>query len=370
MPKELNDLIVESRKNLDYFWKEVEGLAREGRLFDTVADEPLRDAIQRAINSNTKTYRYVLPAQVVAKLTDGSLDCRCLQVLRGGSGAFDARSVCHSVIVPFDQQNDFVLGGSPEPYVNNPLRQPEVTPQYRHKQKDKRGWDDLCLVLESVEDKNDPAFTQIVFKQTLIEIYKRLAGVRVVYPVPRRVSFRQGLRLIERFITGQSGGERVQVVASALFLTIGQRFSLYADVRRANINAADASSGQVADLECVSSDGEIVLAVEVKDRDLTVSQIQDKLAGMRAQKVTEILFIAQQGVAKGDEEQASALIEKEFVSGQNIYIFDLLKLLSSILALLGESGRKMFLDFVGQELDRHRSDIAHRRAWANLLSQV
>jgi hypothetical protein len=176
--------------------------------------------------------------------------------------------------------------------------------------------------------------------------------------------------VIEKFIAEQSGGERVQAVSAALFLTVGKRFNLYTDVRRAKVNAADASSGQVADLECVSKAGDIVLAVEVKDRDLTISQIKSKLPNMRARKVTEILFIAQQGIAKGDKEEVAELVSKEFSSGHNIYVFDLRGFSFSILALLGEDGRREFLDYVGRELDLYKSEITHRRAWANLLSEL
>lgn len=98
---------------------------------DWLDDGALIESIHRAINSATKSYHYVLPTQLIAKLADPSLDCRCLQVARGGQGAFDARTIAHKVVVPFDQSNNNVLGGSPEPYVNNPLRVPEVSAQYR-----------------------------------------------------------------------------------------------------------------------------------------------------------------------------------------------------------------------------------------------
>ncbi len=369
MPKELKNLIEESERKINSLWKEIESLAQKGILPDESVEETIKEAIRRSVNSATKTYRYVLPTQLVAKLVDTSLDCRCLQVVRGGRGAFDARSLCHSVIVPFDKHNDFVLGGSPEPYVNNPLRQPEVTPQYRHKQKDKIGWDDLCMVLDSVEKRKTKTYTRKILKQTLVEIYRRLASVSVIYPIPKRISLRQCMSLVEMFVSEQSGGDRLQAVASALFLAIGKRFSLYSEVRRGNINAADASSGQIADLECIAESGEIALAVEVKDRELTINQIRGKLPSMRAKRVAEILFIAQRGIADGEEGDVATLIEKEFVSGQNIYVFESMNLTQSFLAILGENGRRVFLELVAQELDTYRSDITHRRAWANLLSQ-
>jgi hypothetical protein len=147
-------------------------------------DPKLTQAVSLCINSSTKTYRYVLPTQVLSKVTDPSLDSRCLQASRGGPGAFDARSVAHEVIVPFDQDNENVLGGSQEPYVNNPLRVPEVSAAYRGAQRDKPGWDLLCLVLNAVEDRRDKEFTRLVLRQILTEIYRRLSTVRVVYGVP------------------------------------------------------------------------------------------------------------------------------------------------------------------------------------------
>jgi hypothetical protein len=41
-----------------------------------------------------------------------------------------------------------------------------------------------------------------------------------------------------------------------------------------------------------------------------------------------------------------------------------------IMILLGEAGRVDFVDRVGKELDRVHSDIAHRKAWAELLKRV
>ena len=43
------------------------------------------------------------------------------------SGAYDARTVCHKVIVPFEMEVlDKALGGSNEPFLNKPARFPEL----------------------------------------------------------------------------------------------------------------------------------------------------------------------------------------------------------------------------------------------------
>lgn len=74
MPQENKDLVEKCRALLGQLWSEIEGLANQGMLVDVVGDPALRGAIQRSIASDTLTYRYVLPTQVLAKLADASLD--------------------------------------------------------------------------------------------------------------------------------------------------------------------------------------------------------------------------------------------------------------------------------------------------------
>src|SRR5690242_17846258 len=97
------DLISACATALEHAWAEVVAYGSTGTLSDALSDSGLRDAIGRSVNSGTVTYRYVLPTQLLAKVADPSLDCRSVQVAAGVPGAFDARSLCHKVIVPFDR---------------------------------------------------------------------------------------------------------------------------------------------------------------------------------------------------------------------------------------------------------------------------
>lgn len=364
------DLIAEGTKSLNRLWSETIDQAEKNKLQNSLSDADLINIIQVCVNSKTKTYRYVLPTQLIAKLVDPSLDCRCLQALRSGSGSFDARTVAHQVIVPFDQANEGVLGGAPEPYVNNPVRVLEVSEQYRAPQKNKDDWDKLCKVLSLIQNRNSRKFTEAILKQVLAEIYRRLEGVRVVYPTPSRISLAKCLKLITDYLGEQSGGDRLLALSSALFAVIGKRFRLYSNVRRAKITASDLATGLLADLECVTDKDKIVLTVEVKDKELTISQMRGKIRTIREKQVSEIFFIAQRGVAQDDKGQIRELIDKEFVSGQNIYITDMISLGQATLALLGDAGRKDFLREVGNHLESYKSDINHRRAWATLLASI
>lgn len=331
--------------------------------------QELKELFIACLTSKIKTYHYVLPTQLLGKSVISSLDCHSLQAAYDAEGSFDARTIAHGVIVPFDRQNHNVLGGSPEPYVNNPLRCPAVTEAYRSQQKNKQDWDNLIRVLDMIENKNNEQFTKQAFDQLLVEIYKLLAAVNVIYPTPNRISLHQTIELISQFIASKSGGDRIEAVCAALFKTIAKQFDLFDEVKRGKINAADASSGMVADIECWL-EGRIVLLVEVKDRFLTLTQLDSKLDIARSQTISEILFLAEQGLDKADEQKITERIRHEFSSGQNVYISNFLDFSTGIFILLKEKGRVLFLSKIGKELDITNSAIVHRKAWSGLLKAV
>ncbi len=132
-------LVEAAAATLQEIWASVLSAAKDGPPSDAIEEDDggLLESIRLSVNSNTKTYRYVLPTQLLAKIADPALDCRSLQAGADRTGSFDARTIAHQVIVPFDQSNDRVLGGSPEPYVNNPVRVPEVSEQYRSAQRNR-----------------------------------------------------------------------------------------------------------------------------------------------------------------------------------------------------------------------------------------
>jgi len=351
-------------KKWQHICKETEEKAGNEPLGDKFKE--IKSLIVDCLTSNTKTYHYVLPTQLLSKCVNHNVDIHSIQTAYGKKGAFDARTIAHGAIVPFDKTNYNVLGGSSEPYVNNPLRCPAITAAYRSQQKNKTDWDKLITVLDFIESKNNKKVTQSVFDQVLFEIHKLLTDVRILYPTPNRISLNQTIQIVSQFTADKSGGDRIEAVCTALFRTIGKQFNLFDEVKREKVNAADASSGMVADIECWLN-GTIVLLIEVKDRSLTLIQLDSKLDIARSRKVSEILFLAEQGIEKAEKEKAEKRIRDEFVSGQNIYVSNFIGFSTGVLILLGEKGRVQFLSQIGDELDRTNSAIVHRRAWANFL---
>ena len=355
-----------AKQILDNRWRAIKKLS-EIEDFGIGIPSDIRQAISSSVNSRTKSYRYVLPAQILAKLTDSLLDCRCVQEGSGRKGSFDARSFCRKTIVEFDRENDNVLGGSGDPYVNNPLRIPAITVEHRSAQKDSEGFDKLCLVLEFVEE--NPKVVCKIFDLVLQAVWGRLQKVSIVYPVPNRVSLEQVQDLLGKFLQERTGGVRLQCISVALFQTIGECFHLFHQVLARRVNVADSQTGSAADLECLSARGEVVLAVEVKDRQLTLIDMQDKLQTAREMGIRALIYLVRGGVRSHDAEQVAETSRREFSAGQNVYVCEYENFLNSVLILFQEQGRRRMLQFIGKQLNEH-ADLTHRQAWRDFLCSI
>ena len=299
------------------------------------------------------------------------LDCLRLQKRKGDPSdltGWDARSLGSKVVASFNQRQENILGTSSDPYVGNPMRIPRMVRDDQSK-KDVTGWNTLVEVLEQVESRGDPDFTEAVFRQVLLEMFRRQKSLRFAYPLPPRISLEGALSLAQRFLGEKSGGDRSLALCGAIFDAIGIHFGLYAKVDRARINASDKATGQAADLECVNAEGKVVLAVEVKDRTITLTDVEGTLRKCRQRKIKDIFF-ATPGVKADEQPALDERIARAFASGQNLYVFDFSEFARSVLALGGEPIRITFLQKVGEHLDLWNTQPSHRQAWKRLLESV
>lgn len=355
---------------LEELWLSVSVTAEANPNLQYLEDPLLRSAISAGINHPQVSYRFCLPVQLLGKLTNPALDCLSLQ--RGKSDqettSWDARTLASKIIAPFNLRQESVLGSSGDPYVGNAMLIPRMIRDDVSK-RDIPNWNMLIGVLETVQKRSDVNFTEAVFRQCLLEIHQRQQGLRFSYPIPPRVSLSTTLALSQQFLAEKSGGDRALALAGALFDVIGVHFHLFAQVNRARINASDESSGQAADLECVNEQGEIVMAVEVKDRALKLADVEGTITKTRHRAIHDVLFTVPR-VDPSDAEKVNTRIATAFAGGQNLYVADFFDLGRVVLALGGEPIRVLFLRKVGEHLDFWNTQPSHRQAWKRLLQSV
>lgn len=344
------------------------------RLLDEIWDSVLNDESQTApasirelVNSDWTAIRFCLPTQLLGKLTDNKLDALCLQ--RGNTAVednrWDPREFAKKIIAPWDRSNQSVLGGSADPYVGNPLRRPRLDSGL-DQMADREQWDRLCEVLRDVEHTSRPEHTKQVLTQVLIAIRDRLRDFTFVYALPSRVSLKQAESLVDGFLKEKSGGDRGLAIAAALFETVRERLQIYKEVRRSVINAADAVTKSVGDLECIDHEGKLVLAVEVKERKIGDDDVHIAIAKTREFAVRELIFCCE-GITPADQAAVEATFATAWALGTNLYQVTIKELMRGILPLLGEDGIKTFVTHVGRQLDAFSTQPKHRKAWKSLL---
>ena len=335
-----------------------------------VPDEDVDPAIHELITCQVVSIRYALLTQLLGKALDSSRDA--LSIQRGdtttaeAAGRWDARSFCSSNVVPWVSESGQVLGTSPDPYVNNPLRRARLDGGHEPV-RNRNLWDNLVALLAEVQEQDNPEFTESLLRSCLASLASLYRQLTVEFDVPQRISLEATAKLVADYLREQSGGERPQIVTAALMRTIGDRFGIFDRVTRLGINEADSAADSPGDILCYYQDS-LVLAVEVKDRILELHDIETAIGKARRSGATEILFTT--ATTQASEPLLSDRMEREFALGINVYRLSIDTLLRVALSIAGESSRVQFLALVGEELNDRVTQPAHKLAWQGLLQNI
>ena len=333
-------------------------------------DAAIDDTIHELITCRIVSIRYALLTQLLGKATDSTRDA--LSIQRGdvadaeSDGRWDARSFCSANVVPWVSKSGQVLGTSPDPYVNNPLRRARLD-SGQEPVRNRTLWNKLIALLTEVQKRNNPEFTLFQLRSCLVSLASVYRQLTVEFDVPQRISLEATAKLTADYISEQSGGERPQIVAAALLRTIGDGFGIFDRVSRQGINEADSASDSPGDILCYFQ-GNLVLAVEVKDRNLELHDVETAIGKARRSGVTEILFTT--ATTQATEPLISDRVDREFALGINVYQLSIDALLHVALSIAGEDSRVKFLTLVGEELNDRVTQPVHKLAWQELLESL
>jgi len=327
------------------------------------------------VDSNVVAIRYAIITQLLGKFADHQRDALCLQ--RGkaqGPGAekyWDPRGFCSRVVVPWVQNTSNVLGTSSDPYVSKPLRRSHLKERF-DSLRDKDKWVSLLNVLEDVETRNSRVFTEKQLQRCLHSIARRFSRLSIKYPIPNRISLSQTQNIVSQFLQHGSGGEKPLIVTTALICAFNERFSLFSRIDSQKINQADVASGVPGDILCYQNHGDeeiLQLAIEVKDRKLTITELDSTIGKARRSRLTEILFVTR-GIDESEKEEIVSRIGREWAQGTNVYDLTLQDLIRVIFSIAGEKCRIDFLHAVGNQIDEKASQPDLKSEWADLLNSL
>ena len=316
--------------------------------------------IDPLVNSSVQSIRYALLTQVLGKIEDPKRDILALQKEGGRDGydGWDARSFCKDVIVPWTESTRNIIGASTDPYVSNPLRRERLDGDSSTRDKDQ--WKDLVRFLGRLNDVGNEG-PRDALRRILEGVYRMGLRNKVEYHVPEIISFDGLCDMVRSLLEDGSGGYRPQAVCAALMRAIGSAFGIFDEVKVQGINEPDAQSGSFGDITC-SKDGGVRLVIEVKDRELKITDYHAGIAKIRGHGICDLLFAAP-GMDPADRQIIRSYVEKTLTEdGISICRANVMSLIESTMALMGLGMRLSFIRNVCDELDSN-GQYEDRKRW-------
>jgi hypothetical protein len=227
------------------------------------------EGIKRILEGKHKTYKYVLVNGLLAKAVNGNINALALQAGAPIQGAYDARSLCHNVLVPFER--DFLhstLGGSNEPFLNKPARFTHLDKTNAVRRGEDKETLELLIDVLSAIDTSAEAMAYLScaleFLSQRIEEIRELQDRKIKYS-PTLVEIYE---FILRFLEKPSEGEAPAIVVGAVEKIYHRRFATNFQVVVHKVNQSGTSSNEVGDVD-IYKEGVFSYAIEVKDKNFS-----------------------------------------------------------------------------------------------------
>ncbi len=253
---------------------------------------------------NCLTYRYILFTALVAKATNNDIDIMSLQASDDAAGSYDARSFCKNVIFPFQREflDDVLDGSNEDPLVNNPGRHPRIQVTNKSANGDpRRALDLLCEYLPLVKTSEEAQCCLDYFITCCREIAAAQKEQAAAYEVAIMTSDIFAARsFMNELLDKNFGGAALLIVASSVFSIMFPLQEGYKVVPHP-VNQSGASSKQMSDLDIFNADGSPFLAIELKDKPFTETEVKKAAQTAFAAGAPSLLFVAGRASALTEE---------------------------------------------------------------------
>ena len=323
------------------------------------------DDVRNVLCGPHKTFRYMLVTGLLAAVSDKNLHPRCLQVNAGIPGAFDARSLCQKVVVPFEKKMlNGRLGASNEPFANKSARFDMI----RKTNNVRKGADQKTLyrlydVLEYVRTANEEDRAR-TFRYALSVILKLPPSQSSVTALPSISATDTGSDAFFDFLESRTKGVSAVATLAAAYRT------LYTKPMRMHVHPATesgASSREVGDIDIELQDGRRI-AVEVKDKPYTDVDVNHACEKALAAGVGKVIF-AVGTCAEKTRVQEGALIDVWAEKGIELSFLRISGLLGAVTAISSADDRHRMASDIGKTLDEMNAPMEVKNLFARIFKK-
>lgn len=274
----------------------------------TIVNDEIASIISSILQGSHKTYRYILVNALLAKATNQNVDALSLQKGDGMGGKFDARTLCHNVIVPFEKLKlPGCLGDSNEPFLNKPARFVSLSMNNAVRPgKDRETLENIIYVLSHIQTSEEAyAYLKSAMVVLIANHEEYLKKFAIGDALIDASEFSQlVLDYIYKITDHTMKGEICPLVVAELEqLYLGKNFKVVPH----KVNESGSSPKEVGDIDIFDSEGTLVNAIEVKDKSFHVQDVVHAISKFRQANLSSSLFVYGKNVIFDEEKIYEAL---------------------------------------------------------------
>lgn len=309
--------------------------------------------IEQILGHTHLTYKYMLLTGMLAIAVDCRVHPLSLQAKAPIKGAFDARTLCHRVVVPFEKEKlQERFGGSNEPFSNKPAR-------FTHLSTDnpcRRGSDlitmkNLISVLEDAREKSCEMAALICILNKALTLDSR--AVVMQGNISNDIITKHRLsQLIDEILEKSCEGETLALVTAFLL-------ELYASENLGNVtvsshptNQSGSSSMEISDLD-VFVDNKLILCVEAKDKEFNSSDVNHAVGKVIKNGGKSLVFI--EGRHSSTKIDRNKMVKKYADDGFDlsfVHVHDFKKI---VIALISSVAVDMVVSIFNEHVEKIRA---------------
>jgi hypothetical protein len=285
--------LEQARTILDRAWGKIDAA--------TSAPPETLAVLKEILTAKDVTYKYILITGFLGKRTNPHVHPRALQARSALPGAYDARSLCHDVVVSFEKTKGNLFGLSNEPFLNKPARHPEHdkdNPQLKNQHL-------AGLTHDLLETAHSASPSQV---EAMLVSALRIARDQMTAPISASVDVQSNylhvVDFVRTFLEDANGGSRLVSVVGT-FLTL---LNPNGSVKVYPPTYSDKFARTAGDIEVYSGDA-LVSAYECKHRPLTLDDVHHGIKKARDRGIPEYAFVHAAGLSAGKATEIVGVIK-------------------------------------------------------------
>ncbi len=268
-----------------------------------VAPPEITELLKEIILSKRNVaFKYVLVTGLLGKLTNPDVHPRALQAGSSLEGAYDARTLCHKLIVGFEKSTGLNLWGlSNEPIAGKAARHPEHD-KHNRQLKSKRSAEVVHDILEYARTA-DPKVVEAILVHAL-RLSKEKAQTQTTATVEADTTYADVIDFVNELLEDPEGGASLVAVTGAFALLLNAPFQ----VKVYPPNVSDKYAGTAGDIE-IFYGKKVISAFECKHRPLAHDDVIHGCNKAKEIGLTDYHFVYADGLAKGDTGRIKKTVE-------------------------------------------------------------